>query len=607
MRSRLSFASALAIVVGLAACGGDDDGAAPIDARRTDAATDAGDPDASDPDAAVDAAADAAVDASPDAMATPSELIGYVRAAADGTGLSLPIMSATVTYLKPALGNPTNDPAGFTIQVAQTGPGLFVAVDPATLTPAPVVGDVVSFTVTAVTTVGGQKRATAIGNFTRESQGADVGALAQDVNAAADLVSAVDTYDSELVDVTATIAGDFIGAGNSFESAPIDTAGLAGDANLRLRLPTTVRSSLALGPGCAFTLDNVPVARFTSAQQVTQAQLPAFHAADITVTSCPAPTVAEAISLTPTSVRLTFSRDIQASSVMADGSQFTFDNGLTASAATVSGRTITVTTSAQTSGTTYTVTVADTVTDLRGTGVGTPNSGTFTAVVPAVVRINEVNANIETANNQNVCDLIELRVVSGGSMDGYYLRERNSGMLVAFNGLNVQTNDIIVVHMNTTNTMCNPSGATSETTGPAEQPVSMHARNYDSAYDWYSTDTGLTSTDNVFTLYNAANVIIDAVFIDDDMPGSNVASATETQAATVAAANQWQMVGGGVPAGGFVDDNFRLHAALDSDATGTTVTGESIRRVDDTDDNDKDDWAQGAQSWGVLNPGQTPF
>jgi len=72
MRSRLSFASALAIVVGLAACGGDDDGAAPIDARRTDAATDAGDPDASDPDAAVDAAADAAspdasVDAAPDA------------------------------------------------------------------------------------------------------------------------------------------------------------------------------------------------------------------------------------------------------------------------------------------------------------------------------------------------------------------------------------------------------------------------------------------------------------------------------------------------------------------------------------------------------------
>jgi hypothetical protein len=43
---------------------------------------------------------------------------------------------------------------------------------------------------------------------------------------------------------------------------------------------------------------------------------------------------------------------------------------------------------------------------------------------------------------------------------------------------------------------------------------------------------------------------------------------------------------------------------LDSEATGTTNTADTLRRVDNTDDDNKDDWAQGAHSWGVANPGQ---
>jgi hypothetical protein len=277
----------------------------------------------------------------------------------------------------------------------------------------------------------------------------------------------------------------------------------------------------------------------------------------------------------------------------------------------VNGRTVTVTTSTQSGAFTYAVTVANTVTDSLGTAMGSPNMTTFAGfVTPAVVRINEVNLNIQTGVNTNVCDLIELRVVSGGAMSGYFLRERETGTLVTFANFFVNTNDIIVVHLNTANTMCNPAAATFETTAPNQQPMSAHSRNYDTAYDWYSADTGLTSTDNVITLYNNLNVIMDAVFVDDDTAGSNVAAATETQAATVATANQWQMVGGGIPTGGFVDDNFRLHAVLESDATGTTATGDTIQRVDNSDDNDKADWNASPalpHSWGLLNAGQTPF
>src|SRR5690242_540777 len=85
---------------------------------------------------------DAPGDAPPDG-APQSDGIAAARAAADGTALSLAIRGATVTYEKPQIGNPSNDPAGFTIQAVRPGPALFVAVDPATLTPIPAVGDVV--------------------------------------------------------------------------------------------------------------------------------------------------------------------------------------------------------------------------------------------------------------------------------------------------------------------------------------------------------------------------------------------------------------------------------------------------------------------------------
>jgi hypothetical protein len=81
-------------------------------------------------------------------------------------------------------------------------------------------------------------------------------------------------------------------------------------------------------------------------------------------------------------VLVNFSRLVAPASVAAAGTQFTFDNGLTATAAVVSGRTVTVTTGAQVPGEAYVVTVAQTVTDTLGTPLGTPATATFTARLP---------------------------------------------------------------------------------------------------------------------------------------------------------------------------------------------------------------------------------
>jgi hypothetical protein len=319
-------------------------------------------------------------------MPTSSESIGFVRAASGA--VNLPVNNVTVTYIKPVGGNMTNDPAGFTVQAEQNGPAVMIAVNPANLTPVPVVGDVVSFTVTEVTVTAMQPRATMITGFTRVSQGANVGALAQNVSAATDLVTALPSYDSEIVDVSGTIAANFITAGSGFEQGQVTTTGIAAASmNFVLRVPTTMRDSNDLVMGCNFTLDNTPVHTFNTTTQLT-----AFAAADITITNCPAPVVVAAVATSATSVNITFSRNLAPGSVNVNGSQFTFDNGLTASAASVNGRVVTVTTSVQVNGTMHIATVANTVTDTFGTTLGTPNTAMFTAFMsPTHLVINEVD------------------------------------------------------------------------------------------------------------------------------------------------------------------------------------------------------------------------
>jgi len=526
-----------------------------------------------------------------------SDGIADARAAADGA-VSLPIAGVTVTYLKPSLGS---DPAGFTIQKSPTGPALFVAVDPATLSPAAAVGDVVSFTIVQMGTAASQRRALAIASYARHSTGADIGALTQNISAAADVVSAVDSYDAEIVTVTGTIASPFTASGTAFQGATLSTAGVAADPNLQLRAPATLVDARDMVNGCQITATHIPVGRSNAA-----AQLGVFTTADMTLSGCPAPTAASAVALSATSVRITFTRNVLATSVTANGSQFTFDNGLVASAATVSGRTVTVTTSAQTGATSYSATVAHTVTDLQGTALSTPDVAGFSGfVVPAVLRINELNANITGG-----CDLIELRVISGGSTTGMIVRERRGN--VGLNELNltlptmtVAKNDIIVVHMNSTSATCNPNGATQETATVTDQPASLFPGNYDTAFDIWASDAGLVNTDNVIAVIDGTGAIIDALFVSDDPAGLSTTTSTEDAAAAVGAQNQWS------PAlASYIDTVFRVNAVDDLNATGTTATGNSIQRIDNTDDNNKGDWTTGAgvaSTFGALNVGQTPL
>ena len=450
-----------------------------------------------------------------------------------------------------------------------------------------------------VVVVAGQPRASAIANLTRSAQGADVSALAQDISAATDLVTAASSYDSEIVDLSGTIADAFVSGGSGFQRATITSAGITGDTNFQFRGPGPITNAFDLVPTCHFVLHQVPVNTFNAAIEVGP-----YVASDLTVSGCPAPTVATALASTATTVTFSFSRNILATTVNA--ADFTFDHGLTAVTAVAAGRTVIVTTTAQTAGTTYTATIAHAnLTDLEGTKLVADATKTFTGFAVAAtstIRINEINAGITGG-----CDLIEIRVLADTDLTGFKLFERNGVVAVnneldfTFPAFQAHKNDLIVVHTTGTGaaTVCNPGGAVDEVTTPTAQAAATFTSNFDGAFDFYATDNGLTGTDNVITLFAAnGTTIVDAVFLTSGTGSINTLSA----AAVVGSALQW------VPAAtAYIAADFTAAAVPGLNmTTGPAATGISIQRVTDADDNSKDDWTTApiAPTFGALNVGQ---
>lgn len=317
----------------------------------------------------------------------PSQQISIVRSTPEGTGLTLPIEGAFVTYKRTALGS---DPKGFFLQADPDGPALFVS--DAAATDQVKVGDKVNLTVTGKVVTSSVQVASAVTGLTVVSSDNPVQNLATDTppglavdrSSAADLVTNINNYESELVRLSGEVSGPSRGAGGSFTAFPLKTAGIATAPTtgaFELRMPTTLGENLDLGQGCTLTLKAGPMWRFNA-----NAQPSAYEASDLTV-DCPAPTLSAAAPLSSNRVLLTFDRRIDDTSITDVATQFTFNNGVTASAATVNGRQVTLTTSEMTAGTSYTVTVADSVKGTSGKAVAAPNNtATFTGLVQLAAR-----------------------------------------------------------------------------------------------------------------------------------------------------------------------------------------------------------------------------
>jgi hypothetical protein len=376
-------------------------------------------------------------------------------------------------------------------------------------------------------------------------------------------------------------------------SAPVNTVGLAGEPNLRLRLPTTLEDDLGLVTGCDVQLEAGPMWRSGGVAQPS-----AYDASDLTVVSCPGPTVASAVATSLTSVTVTFSRHIDAATVLPDGSQFTADNGLTFSSAAVNGDTVTLTSNAQTAGTTYTVTVANTVQDIFGGSVSNPDSAMFTGFTqPAVLRLTEINPNITSSH-----DLIELQATAPGTLEGIRIEQVGSATdtLVTMPAASVAAGDLIVVHLV-------PSGVTgiapaSETSSKTDFTSAAFSANYDTAWDILGGTTGLTFSNRIIRVVDPTNAIQDAVpFVLTTSPTPPAAFPANLQA--LQGAGLWLPADCGGALCTYASTPTAVTISVPYDGAGNTATGNSIQRKSATDTNQNSDWnAASAQTFGVANP-----
>jgi hypothetical protein len=311
--------------------------------------------------------------------------------------------------------------------------------------------------------------------------------------------------------------------------------------------------------------------------------------------TCPAPTVTSASALSATQVVVSFDRKLDAASV--DAGDFVFDNGLAASAVSVAGNIVTVTTSAQSPGTTYTVTVAN-VSDVLGSAVGSPNSAMFASYVPvAQLLFNELNPNIVSSR-----DLIELFVASAGSVDGVQLLQVGSvtDILATLPDVTVAMGDLIVVHLN-------PVGAAgaapgSETSSKSEYATAAYSANYDTAWDFQGGTTGLTFSDRVLRIETPAAVVLDAVPVVLSSSASPPAVFPTTLQALQAAGLWLPIDCGGVPCT-YVSTPTAVEISVDYLGVGTTATGNSIARKLGVHNRQSSDWnVAAAPTFGQPNP-----
>jgi hypothetical protein len=372
-----------------------------------------------------------------------SAAIAEARAAEDG-GVAIDVEHVRVTNVRQALGN---DPSGFFVQAEAQGPALFVSVNPAALDPRPQAGDCVSFRITAMETTVFARHVAAIASYEVIGTGHDLTDLIQDLSAATDVVDNAAAYEHELVAITGTLSGcetDVTVTGDRHSACRVLTVGIPTLGFLWLRTPTTLADALDLDEGCAVSVDAAPLWRrsFFGSGLYEDPSIEPRRAEELVVSGCPAPNALDAVSIGPDTIRVRFDRQIAASSVESAGTQLAIAGGLTVTGAALSpagatrSRTLLVTTTVQTPGEIYDLSIEPTLADTSGTALASAALFELRGYgPPAGIAINETG--------YDGCGFTELRVLESGSMDGFTLTNHR-GLIETFDRLYVEKNDYVV-------------------------------------------------------------------------------------------------------------------------------------------------------------------
>ncbi|GEM_PF-2268839 len=501
---------------------------------------------------------------------TPSQQIAAVLAAPDGP-VDL-LVDGVISTL------------GFFVQAERTGPALLVSAPGG----GPEPGDLLRFRVTEVTTVRGQRRASAIADLMGLGQSGFSG-FVQDVSAETSVDALGTVFNAEVVSATVIVRSRFTEESGNGTWALADTQGIVGNPRLKLRLSRTSDAiDYAIVPGCQVRIPYATVIRNDPDVELWTGNWDEWGSV---VQSCPPAVVEGAYTEGNSYVIIQLSGPV----FTATPADFTITPTLGIMTVTVTGQTIALFTQAQTPGVPYTVTVGPGVVDRFGQALGPPNSAFFNGDQGgAILEITEVAPNLTGAT-----DLVELRVRVGGAVSGYTLQQDMTSptILATLPNVLVNTNDIIMIHLNPATAM--GAAPSSETTSMGEFPAATHGANSDNAWDFHGGAAGITYSGRVLTVRNAANTIQDAVpFVRNN--GNPAAFSTELQA--LQSAGYWLPTDcGGAPCTTLTTPT-SLQVSANWESVSTLRTGASVRRMSTIDSNTGTDWAVGPNSLGSPNP-----
>jgi hypothetical protein len=208
------------------------------------------------------------------AQATSAEIMAVRDNPSGSTGQT--ISGALVTYVQPAIGN---DPAGFYLQAEQTGPALFVAVDPSLLSPVTAVGDVVSFVVDSAVSTATGVQVDAISNYVSTSRNNSTDPYLQAEVIGEPLSVVWSDYENELILADGTIDSAWQFAGIGFQSSGLYTP--AGET-VEFRIPDSLHATFNPAQGCPISVSGTPLT-----SRVGVPQIRAWDISEITTYTSP--------------------------------------------------------------------------------------------------------------------------------------------------------------------------------------------------------------------------------------------------------------------------------------------------------------------------------
>ncbi|AKF10235.1 hypothetical protein DB32_007384 [Sandaracinus amylolyticus] len=450
-----------ALALPLVACGDDDgpvdetdaamnadagggDAGTPTDGGRADAGNDAGGSDAG-PDAWVPTEGPVVTAADPTSVAQGSGLVLDGLRLADPTGVTIGGVEQTVS---------ASTETSITIDaVAATTP---TGTQPVLVTTAD--GTSPSFDVTvleplAVVMAAGPTATSVVVTFSREVDAASVDAASFTIDgltvsaasasgAMVTLTTSAQTPDADYTVEVAADVTDTFGNGLTGENEA-DFTGFAptvpvissiapmhvvpGDSRLTLTGTNLAGATVTIGGAAqvitSSTATEIVIGTVSAStalgEQPVVARLGGIDSAPVNVQVVDAFRIVSATATSATTVEVEFNRNVHAP--VTTPARFTISGGLTVSAATVAGDTVTLTTSAQTAGTTYTLAADDMLLDTFGIPV-TADTAAFTGYVApppsdfVVVRVGDGSAPLVGTNGPAYPVFIERRSLTSGAL-----------------------------------------------------------------------------------------------------------------------------------------------------------------------------------------------